>query len=51
MPSQRPYGCSDYRIEMLLVGLRKRLQQDELSEEERRALERELQALEADFYG
>ena len=50
MPSQKPYGCSDYRAEMMLASLRARLRQADLSEEERRALERELEALEEDFY-
>lgn len=50
MPSQKPYGCNDYRVEMMLAGLRARLRQADLSEEERRALEKELEALEAEFY-
>ena len=50
MPSQKPYGCSDYRVEMMLAGLRARLRQTDLSEEERRALEEELETLEAEFY-
>jgi len=36
---------------MILVGLRARLRREDLSEEERRTLEKELKALEADFYG
>lgn len=51
MPSKTRYGCSDYRTEMILVGLRARLRQEDLSEEERRTLEKELRALETDFYG
>jgi hypothetical protein len=51
MPSQSDYGCSDYRTEMILVGLRTRLQQDNLTDEERRKLENELNDLEKDFYG
>ena len=50
MPAQKPYGCSDYRAEMMLAGLRARLRETDLSEEERRALEKELEVLEADFY-
>lgn len=50
MVAQRPYGCSDYRTEMLLAGLRARLRQKDLSEDERRDLEKELELLEADFY-
>ena len=41
----------DYRTEMILVGLRKRLQQNNLTDEERRKLENELNDLEKDFYG
>ena len=29
------YTCADYRIEMILLSLRQRLQQEDLSEEER----------------
>lgn len=50
MSSQTPYGCSDYRIEMMLAGLRARLRREDLSEAERRDLEKTLQSLEADFY-
>lgn len=51
MTSPSRYGCSDYRIEMLLAGLRARLRKEDLSEDERRRLEEDLQALEDDFYG
>ena len=51
MPPQSNYGCGDYRTEMILVGLRTRLQQDNLTDEERRKLENELKDLEKDFYG
>lgn len=51
MPPQTQYGCGDYRTEMILIGLRTRLRQEDLSEEERRALEKELRALETEFYG
>jgi hypothetical protein len=50
MPTPSRYGCSDYRIEMLLASLRARLRKEDLSAEERRRLEKELQALEEDFY-
>jgi len=51
MPPQTQYGCGDYRTEMILIGLQARLRQENLSEEERRALEKELHALETEFYG
>ena len=50
MPSRPPYGCSDYRTEMILVGLRKQLRNTDLTDEERRSLEKELHDLEAKFY-
>ena len=50
MPSPSRYGCSDYRLEMMLASLRARLREADLSEDERRRLEEELQALENDFY-
>jgi len=51
MPSPSQYGCRDYRAEMILIGLQNRLREDDLTEEERRVLEKELEDLEADFYG
>jgi hypothetical protein len=50
MPSPSRYGCSDYRIEMLLASLQARLRNEDLTEDERRRLEEELKALEDDFY-
>ncbi len=50
MPPPSRYGCSDYRIEMLLAGLQARLRNEDLTEDERRRLEEELKALEDDFY-
>ncbi len=50
MPSPSRYGCNEYRIEMLLAGLQARLRDEDLTEEERRTLEEELQAIEDDFY-
>ena len=50
MPSPSHYGCSDYRAEMLLASLQARLRNEDLTEDERRRLEEELQALEDDFY-
>jgi hypothetical protein len=45
------YGCNDYRTEMIMAGLRARLRQENLSEEERRRLVETLEKLEADYYG
>ncbi len=46
---QAPYTCREYREEMVLLGLRRRLEQKDLPEEERRALRRRLQELEAEM--
>ena len=40
------YGCSDYREEMLLMGLRRKLEGGGLSEEERAELEAKAAELE-----
>jgi len=40
------YTCTDYRTEMILLGLQRRLNQADLSEKERKALEEEIRALE-----
>lgn len=50
MTTPSRYGCSDYRLEMMLASLRARLREADLNEEERRRLEEELQALEEAFY-
>ena len=44
------YGCSDYREEMILVGLHERLRRSDLSEEERAELEKEIERLEKALY-
>ena len=51
MSAPSRYGCSDYRIEMLLASLQARLRNEDLPEDERRRLEKELKALEDEFYG
>jgi len=43
------YGCGDYRQEMVLNGLRRRLQQENLSEEDKEALRQEILRLEEDM--
>ncbi|QTA92611.1 hypothetical protein [Desulfonema magnum] len=40
------YTCTDYRTEMILLGLERRLNQEDLSEEERRAILSEIRKLE-----
>ena len=41
------YSCSDYRIEMILVSLRQRLQQEDLNEAERKDILSQIEELEA----
>ena len=50
MAAPSRYGCSDYRIEMMLAGLRARLCKEDLSAEERRELEDKIRAIEEEFY-
>lgn len=40
------YGCSDYREEMRLMGLKRRLEQADLPADERENLEKEIAVLE-----
>ena len=43
------YTCSDYRLEMMLLGLRRRLHEEELPEEEKDRLLNEIQKIEAEM--
>lgn len=43
------YTCNEYREEMILLGLRRRLQQPGLAEEERTRLAGEIARLEKEF--
>ena len=43
------YTCREYREEMVLLSLRRRLEQEELTEEERRMLRDRLTRLEAEM--
>ncbi len=45
-----PYGCNDYRQEMILVGLHERLRRENLSDDERRALEEEIRQMEEERF-
>jgi hypothetical protein len=43
------YTCAEYREEMMLLGLKRRLNDKEITEEERRELCREIERLEAEM--
>jgi hypothetical protein len=46
MGSKNSYTCNDYREEMRLLGLKKRLSEANLSESEKQAVEAEIVRLE-----
>ncbi|MFZ0243396.1 MAG: hypothetical protein WAL90_17285 [Desulfobacterales bacterium] len=46
MSDSLQYTCRHYREEMILLGLRKRLNAPELSDSERQAIEKEIRRLE-----
>ncbi len=43
------YTCQDYRQEMILLSLKKRLQDPELPEKDKREIEQEIQKLEKEM--
>jgi hypothetical protein len=43
------YTCSDYRLEMVLLGLRRRLNAETLSEDEKEKLLKEIRKIEAEM--
>ncbi|MFO7964169.1 MAG: hypothetical protein R6U50_09635 [Desulfobacterales bacterium] len=43
----KSYTCADYREEMMLVALRRRLTNRALSKEEKQAIQREIEKLES----
>jgi hypothetical protein len=47
-PDRKP-ACSDYRQEMILLGLRQRLAKDNLSEPEKKAIKAEIEKLEKEM--
>lgn len=50
MAGNQRYTCTDYREEMRLIGLRRRLREDTtLSEEEKETLRAEIRRLEAEM--
>jgi hypothetical protein len=46
MPQKNKYSCSDYREEMRLIGLKKRLHEEPLSPTEKQVIEAEINELE-----
>jgi hypothetical protein len=46
MPQKDKYTCSDYREEMRLIGLKKRLSEEALSQREKQVIEAEIADLE-----
>ena len=46
MPQNKPYTCNDYREEMRLVGLKKRLNEEKLNSTEKQIIEAEIAKLE-----
>ena len=45
----KPYGCADYRMEMMLVGMIKRLNAPDLPESERKELESEIRRIKVEI--
>jgi len=43
------YTCTDYRTEMILVGLRQRLKQEDLNEDEKKEILLQIEEIEADM--
>jgi hypothetical protein len=43
------YTCSDYRLEMILLGFRRRLNEEALSEDEKERLIEEIRKIEAEM--
>ena len=44
---EAPYTCMDYRQEMILMGLKRRLEQPDLSEDEKRGLKERIREIES----
>ncbi len=47
--SGNKYTCNEYRTEMILLGLNNRLNQENLTEEERQNIKEEIARLETDM--
>jgi hypothetical protein len=50
MTRHQPYGCGDYRHEMILVGLHERLRRGDLPKEERQKIEQEIEKIEEERF-
>ncbi len=48
-PIQQPYTCSDYRMEMRLLGVRQQLLNPDLSDVDRKKLQEEIDTLEKEL--
>ena len=46
MSNIHPYTCADYREEMILLGLRRRLEDPDVSEDEKALIQARIQQLE-----
>lgn len=47
MKQPKTYGCMDYRQEMVLLGLKRKLEQEDLSEPEKQEILRDIRLLES----
>ena len=47
LKQERQYGCMDYRQEMVLLGLKRKLQNEKLSDAERKEVLVQIQKLES----
>ena len=45
----QPYTCNDYRQEMILLGLKRRLEDPEIDEKERQQIEEQIRKLEQEM--
>ena len=45
-PSKKPVNCNDYRQEMILLGLVRKLSDPELSDSERKRIAKEIEKIE-----
>lgn len=47
MEQERHYGCMDYRQEMVLLGLKRKLETEKLTDAERKAVQEQIQKMES----